>query len=93
MVEVVVMERDEILMALARLQVMQEELLRGFREHKDMQKEMHEKNTERMDVIEADIATMKSNINWAAGFVAAVAIPAGIVLTWLMDWAKQRLGY
>lgn len=83
------MERDEILMALARLQSIQEELLRGFKEHKDLQQEMHRNNTLRMDALESDVSAIKQNINYAI----AVVTTGGAIFLFFSDWIKTKLGF
>lgn len=81
------MERDDVLIALARLQATQEQLLIRFDEYKVDRKEMHVDNNTRMDAIEADISVLKEKINWAAGAMALAAIPFFIVI----DWVKAKI--
>ena len=82
------MERDDILIALTRLQATQEAILDRFDEHKQEQKDMHVINTARMDAIENDISSLKEKVNYAAGFVAFAALLLGFCL----EWIKGKLG-
>ncbi len=81
------MERDEILIALTRLQATHDALLTRFDEYKSCQKEMHVDNKERMNLIEADLADLKTKINYAAGLMALASIPFLIFI----DWFKAKI--
>jgi len=81
------MEKDDVLIAIARLQVTQEALLARFDEYKTHQKEMHIDNKARMDIIEADLTDLKNKVNYAAGFMALAAIPFLVFI----DWFKAKI--
>lgn len=76
------MERDEVLIALTRLQASQDALLSRFDEYKSNQKEMHTDNRSRMDKLEEDISDLKNKVNYAAGFMALAAVPFLVFIDW-----------
>lgn len=81
------MERDEVLIALTRVQVTQDAILARFDEYKAYQKEMHTDNKERVNIMEADLSDLKTKINYAAGLMALASIPFLIFI----DWFKVKI--
>lgn len=81
------MERDEVLIALTRLQATHDALLSRFDEYKTYQKEMYNDTKERMNIMEADLVDLKTKINYAAGLMAIASIP----LLLFIDWFKVKI--
>lgn len=71
------MERDDIIIALAKLQATQEEILRRFESHNDIANKIDER-----------VKKLEDSLAWIYG---AIAI-AGFVSTFFWDLVKGRFG-
>lgn len=73
------MERDEILVALIKLQTMQENMLASFNEYKSQNKEAN-------DVVTDRITDIETKINYAAG---AVAVSLAVIWA-AFDYIREK---